>query len=62
MVPEIICFPRWRLVYLLKFLRTPELNVANGDTRAADGYKMYDISFKLLAYYFEKRRLWDPDQ
>ena len=30
--------------------------------RAADGYKMYDISFKLLAYYFEKRRLWDPDQ
>ena len=29
---------------------------------AADGSKMYDISFKLLAYYFEKRRLWDPDQ
>ena len=20
------------------------------------------ISFKLLAYYFDKRRLWDPDQ
>ena len=33
--------------------------------RAADGYKIlryYDISFKLLAYHFDKRRLWDRDQ
>ena len=31
MAPKINCFYSWRLVYLLKFLRTPELNIANGD-------------------------------
>ena len=24
--------------------------------------RYYDISFKLLAYHFDKRRLWDRDQ
>ena len=44
-------------VHVLKFSNKYKLV-----PRAADGYKIYNISFKLLAYYFEKRRLWDPDQ
>ena len=41
MAPEIICFPRWRLVYLHQFCRTPELIVVNGDIEGG-GEDEYD--------------------